>query len=71
MKAQRTVSENELCNTSKVHGNGAEEVVITVQADETGWCYSTSQTAKGEDGGCVWDQEAEKTKEGRVGYNSR
>lgn len=56
-----TVSKNEFGNTGKVHGNGTKEIVIAVQANQTGRCHSTSQTAKGEDGGCVWDQEAKKT----------
>ena len=70
IEAKRTVSKNELGNTGKVHGDGAEEVVVTIQADETSWCHGTSQTAKGEDGGCVGNQEAKKTEEGRVGCDS-
>lgn len=66
-RGTRTVSKNELGDTGKVHGDGAEEVVVTVQTDETGWCHGTSQTTEGEDGGCVGNQKAEKTKQGRVG----
>ena len=68
-RGTRTVSKNELGDTGKVHGDGAEEVVVTVQTDETGWRHSTSQTAEGEDGGCVGDQETEQTKECWVGWN--
>lgn len=66
-RGKRTVSKNELGNTGEVHCDGTEEVVITVQADETGWCNGTSQTAKGENGGCIGDQEAEETEQSRVG----
>jgi hypothetical protein len=71
MKARHTVSKNELGDTGKVHSDSTEEVVITVQADETGGCHGTSQATKGEDGGCVWDQEAKKTEQCRVTYSSR
>jgi hypothetical protein len=70
-RRKHTVSENELGDTGKVHGDSAQEVVIAIQSDESGWCHGTSQTAKGEDGGCVWDQEAKKTEQCRVTYSSR
>jgi hypothetical protein len=28
-----TVTENELCNTSKVHSNAAKEIVVSAQAN--------------------------------------
>jgi hypothetical protein len=64
---RRTVAQDEFANTSKIHSNGTEEVVVAVQTDETGWRYSSLETTESKDGRGVWDQETNQAKESRVG----
>jgi hypothetical protein len=64
---ERTISKDKLSNTSDIHRNAAEEVVISTQSNETGWCDGALETTKNENGGRVRNQETDQAEERWVG----
>tara|TARA_R110002003_G_scaffold6_6_gene301 strand:+ start:10477 stop:10731 length:255 start_codon:yes stop_codon:yes gene_type:complete len=64
---ERTISKDKFSNTSDIHRNAAEEVVITTQSNETGWCDGALESTQNENGGRVWDQETNQAEKGWVG----
>jgi len=62
-----TVTENEFGNTSQVHANGTEEIVVGAESDKRGRSYSTLETAKNENGRGVRNQETQETEKSWVG----
>jgi hypothetical protein len=64
---ERTISKDKLSNTSNIHRNAAEEVVIPTQSNETGWCDGALESTQNENGGRVRDQETEQAEERWVG----
>lgn len=62
-----TVSEDEFADTSNVHGDGAKEVVVTIETDKTGWWDGSLKAAEDKDCGRVRDQETDETEKSRVG----
>lgn len=63
----RTVTEDELSDSGKVHGNASKEVVVATQSDQTLGSDGTLEAAEDEDGGCVRDQEADEAKQCWIG----
>jgi hypothetical protein len=62
-RTRLTVTKDELCNTSQVHSDAAEKIVIPTQADETLRGDCTLEAAEDEDRGSVWDQESYQAEE--------
>lgn len=62
-----TVSEDEFADTSNVHSDGAEEVVVAIETDKTGWWDGSLKTAEDKDCGRVRNQETDETEKSRVG----
>ena len=62
-----TVSQDELGNSSEVHGNATEEVVVTTQTDQTCRSDGTLEAAEDEDSGCVRYEEADQAEQGWIG----
>jgi hypothetical protein len=65
-RAVLTVSEDELRETGKIHGNASKEVIVAAQPSQTLGRDSTLEAAKGENGRRVWDQEPDQTEQCRI-----
>jgi len=63
VKAQHTIPENEFCNTSDVHRNAPEEIVISTQSHQTLRRHGSSKAAQGQYRGRVWYQETDQTQQ--------
>ena len=63
---RKGVSKDELGDTSNVHCDGTEEIVVTAESSKRSRGNSSLETAETENGGCVWNQETQKTKQGWV-----
>jgi hypothetical protein len=64
----RTVTEDELGDTSNIHSNATEEVVVATQSYQTCRSNGALKAAENEYGGGVWDEEADEAEQCWIGY---
>lgn len=62
-----TITEDEFCDASKVHGNAPEEIVVSAQANETLRRDCTLEAAENENSRCVRDEKTNQTEKRWIG----